>query len=359
MKKKLSFLAALLACVFAFAACSTRVTVALNRNWNADTAAYDGNFYEQLTYDVRFQEPETSTLNGLQYTAIAGSYKVTVEAVATHRTDENGITANNVYHLTSTQEMSGTIADSDGNTIYAFGGDSGVPADTVTMEVWFRDVSEGLIPMDSTATFYSHTPLQGGGIGIYSYTTRIVYNADASSATVTVTDLSGSITENVEGNERVAILAADNAGERTLSSLTDDYSVFDNAQLEFMGRGLAFAADSSNTVTVVSAAGGAANVNLSCSEVVNSNYTFTLDGTSLANGESGSTAISTCTVNFSLVNAGSNTGVTHTVYYANTATSGNNTYRNLPLRKESPFAYGMGTLLYVLTDATHTRPAAE
>ena len=36
MKKKLTAAAALLACVFAFAACSSRVTVALNRNLQTD-----------------------------------------------------------------------------------------------------------------------------------------------------------------------------------------------------------------------------------------------------------------------------------------------------------------------------------
>ncbi len=351
MKKKLSLLAAFLACVFAFAACSARVTVTLSRNWNTNPQAdYDANFYEQLTYDVRYEAPETSSLNGLTYADVSGTYTVVTEAQASHHTESSG-TSSAVYHLRAVQEMHGSIVDGEGNTVCTFGGDSGVPADTVEQEVWFRDIGDGLAPIESRETYFMHVPLQSGVVGVYSYTASTLYNADASRADVTVTDKSDSVT-GIETDDRVAVLATASES-KSYSSLTKNYSVFDNAQLAFMGRGMTFTAGGSNTVTVVSASGGAANVVLSCEEIISSSYHFTMNGDPIEE-----TDIPACTVNFSITGAGQNTGVTHTVYYANRAASGANTYRNLPLRRESPFAYGMGTLLYVLTDARYTRPEA-
>ena len=62
MKKKLAALALFAAAAFTLSACSTKVTVSLNRNWNYNTtAAYDASFYEQLTYDVRYTESESGS----------------------------------------------------------------------------------------------------------------------------------------------------------------------------------------------------------------------------------------------------------------------------------------------------------
>ena len=374
MKKKLTAAAALLACVFAFAACSSRVTVALNRNWQTNAGGGYESFYERLTYDVRYEAPESSSINHLTYANVSGTYTVTTESVASYRS-ESGFTANNVYRLTSVLEVGASILQ-DGELVYAFGGDTGVPADTVTSTVYFRDTLDGMAPLESTTTTYSHTPLQNGNIVIYSYTTKTVYNEDASRATVTITDNSDSITETLpEENSRVFVGRV-NAGETSYSDLTDRYSVFDTAQLIFSARGLAFEADSSNTVTVVSGAAGGQNVTLSCSEVVARNYTFTMDGQPLpdtgsggseegTDGEEGSegeeetgTSISTCVVNFAV--SGTNNGQTHTVDYAARSTNAsNNRYRNLPMRIEMNLAYGMGAFLYVLQDASYTAPSGE
>lgn len=378
MKKKLTAAAALLACVFAFAACSSRVTVALNRNWQTNAGGGYETFYERLTYDVRFEAPDSSSLNDLSYANVSGNYTVTTESVASYRS-ESGFTANNVYRLTSVLEVSASILQ-NGELVYAFGGDTGAPADTVTSTVYFRDALDGMTPLESTTTTYSHTPphLQNGNIVIYSYTTKTVYNEDASRATVTVTDNSDSIAETLpEENSRVFVGTV-NAGEKSYSDLTDRYSVFDTAQLIFSARGLAFEADSSNTVTVVSGAAGGQDVTLSCSEVVARNYSFTMDGQPLpdtgtgsgseegTDGEEGSegeeettgTSISTCVVNFAV--SGKNNGQTHTVDYAARSTNAsNNRYRNLPMRIEMNLAYGMGAFLYVLQDASYTAPSGE
>ena len=375
MKKKLTAAAALLACVFAFAACSSRVTVALNRNWQTTAGGGYETFYERLTYDVRFEAPDSSSINNLTYANVSGTYTVTTQSVATHRT-ENGIEANNVYHLTSVLEVSASVLE-NGELVYAFGGDTGAPADTITTSVWFRDTLDGMTPLESTTTTYSHTP-QNGNIFICSYTTKTVYNEDASRATVTVTDNSDSIAETLpEENSRVFVRTVEEE-EKSFSDLTDRYSVFDTAQLIFSARGLAFEADSSNTVTVVSGAAGGQYVTLSCSEVVARNYSFTMDGQPLpdtgtgsgseegTDGEEGSegeeettgTSISTCVVNFAV--SGPNNGQTHTVDYAARSTNAsNNRYRNLPMRIEMNLAYGMGAFLYVLQDASYTAPSGE
>lgn len=379
MKKKLTAAAALLACVFAFAACSSRVTVALNRNWQIHTGSDYDTFYERLTYDVRYEAPESSSINDLTYANVSGTYTVTTETDSYFRSASNGESDINVihaYHLTSVLEVSASVLE-NGELVYAFGGDTGAPADTVTTSVWFRDIGDGMAPLESTTTTYSHTPLQNGNIVIYSYTTKTVYNEDASRATVTVTDNSDSITETLpEENSRVFVGTV-NAGETSYSDLTDRYSVFDTAQLIFSARGLAFEADSSNTVTVVSGAAGGQYVTLSCSEVVARNYSFTMDGQPLpdtgtgsdseegTDGEEGSggeettgTSISTCVVNFAV--SGTNNGQTHTVDYAARSTNAsNNRYRNLPMRIEMNLAYGMGAFLYVLQDASYTAPSGE
>ena len=349
MKKKFAVLAALLACLFAFAACTSRVTVSLNRNWNINTtAAYDSAFYECLTYNVRYEEPESSTLSGLKYADVSGTYTITTRAATR-------MEANQAYQLTSELEISGRIVNENGETVYAFGGDSGNPADSVVTTVYFRDTGDGLAPIESSASYYSHTPAQNGSVFIYKYETKITYNDDASSATVTITDKSSEVTELDESeaeNTTVRIGVAD-TGESSLSSLTKNYSVFDNAQLIFAGRGLTFAADSSNTVTVVSAEGGSSNVTLSCTEVVDRTYSFNFDGNPVENA-----TITTCVVNFTRSGAGSNTGPTHTVDYANrNATVTSNTYRNMPLRIETNLSYAMGAFIYSLADATHTAPA--
>lgn len=375
MKKKLTAAAALLACVFAFAACSSRVTVALNRNWQTNAGGGYETFYERLTYDVRFEAPDSSSINDLSYANVSGNYTVTTESVASYRS-ENGFTANNVYRLTSVLEVSASVLE-NGELVYAFGGDTGAPADTVTSTVYFRDTLDGMTPLESTTTTYSHTPLQNGNIVIYSYTTKTVYNEDASRATVTVTDNSDSIAETLpEENSRVFVGMVEEE-EKSFSALTDRYSVFDTAQLIFSARGLAFEADSSNTVTVVSGAAGGQYVTLSCSEVVARNYSFTMDGQPLpdtgtgsgseegTDGEEGSegeeetgTSISTCVVNFAV--SGPNNGQTHTVdYAARSMNASNNRYRNLPMRIEMNLAYGMGAFLYVLQDASYTAPSGE
>ena len=374
MKKKLTAAAALLACVFAFAACSSRVTVALNRNWQTNAGGGYETFYERLTYDVRFEAPDSSSLYNLSYANVSGTYTVTTESVASYHS-ESGFTANNVYRLTSVLEVSASILQ-NGELVYAFGGDTGAPADTVTSTVYFRDTLDGMAPLESTTTTYSHTP-QNRNIFICSYTTKTVYNEDASRATVTVTDNSDSIAETLpEENSRVFVRTVEEE-EKSFSDLTDRYSVFDTAQLIFSARGLAFEADSSNTVTVVSAAAGGQYVTLSCSEVVARNYSFTMDGQPLpdtgtgsgseegTDGEEGSggeettgTSISTCVVNFAV--SGPNNGQTHTVDYAARSTNAsNNRYRNLPMRIEMNLAYGMGAFLYVLQDASYTAPSGE
>ena len=373
MKKKLTAAAALLACVFAFAACSSRVTVALNRNWQTNAGGGYETFYERLTYDVRFEAPDSSSLNDLSYANVSGNYTVTTESVASYRS-ESGFTANNVYRLTSVLEVSASILQ-NGELVYAFGGDTGAPADTVTSTVYFRDALDGMTPLESTTTAYSHIPNNSNNVAICNYTTKIIYNEDASRATVTTTDNSDSIAETLpDDNVSIRPVKEEN---KTFSNLTKNYSVFDNAQLMFSVRGLAFEEDSSNTVTVVSGAAGGQYVTLSCSEVVARNYTFTMDGQPLpdtgtgsgseegTDGEEGSegeektgTSISTCVVNFAI--SGTNNGQTHTVDYAARSTNAsNNRYRNLPMRIEMNLAYGMGAFLYVLQDASYTAPSGE
>ena len=178
MKKKLAAVCALLACVFAFAACSSRVTVSLGRNWQTNTSGgYDSSFYEQLTYDVRY-ERDGESFDGLYYANVSGTYTVTTQADSYYRASDD-LTVNQAYRIDSVLTVSASIVDQNGDVVYAFGGDSGVPADTIRSTVWFRDTSEEALPLESSTQVYSHTPLQSGNIAIYSYTTSIVYNTDA------------------------------------------------------------------------------------------------------------------------------------------------------------------------------------
>lgn len=356
MKKKLAAVCALLACIFAFAACSSRVTVSLGRNWQTNTSGgYDSSFYEQLTYDVRYEQQDGDSSTGLYYANVSGTYTVTTQADSYYRAADD-LTVNQAYRIDSVLTVSASIVDQNGNVVYAFGGDSGVPADIRTSTVWFRDTSEEALPLESSTQVYLHMPAQSGNIAIYSYTTSIVYNTDAAGATVTMTDTSDTVTENADGaNERVFVGSFESSTEN-FSDLTEDYSVFDNEQLMFAGRGLTFTADSSNTVAVVSASALRipAAVTLSCSEVAERSYSFNFDGQALSEQ-----TIATCVVNFSLSGEKDNTGTTHTVDYANRSTNASaNTFRNLPLRITTNLSYVMGSFLYVLTSANYTEPTA-
>lgn len=355
MKKKLTAAALLLTGVFTFAACSSRVPVTLTRNWNVNTtAAYDNTFYERLVYDVRYTEPEAS-LNGLHYENVEGSYTVTTEADDYYRASDN-LTVNQAYRMETVLTFSADIVNSDGETVYSFGGDSGVPADSVVTTVYFRDIGDEMRPLESRVETYSHTPMQNGNIAVYKYTATVEYSSNAGSADIETVDLSEEITEIAEDEDR-AYVGTFTDGAYSLSSLTEDYSCFDNAQLLFTVRGLDFSEGDSHTVTAVSGSGGAMHLTLSCTETVSSNYSFTLDGAPIAEDEEGA-PVSTNVVTFSLRSGTQTLGVTHTVRYAaKSSTASQNTYRNLPMRIETPMSYSMGTLLYVLQSAEHTAPA--
>lgn len=356
MKKRFAAAAVLLAGTLAFAACSSRVALTMNRNWNENTASAYGNFYEQLVYDVRYQREDTSSLNGLYYADVEGTYTVTVRSYDYYNA-ETKVQADRAYELTSVLEVSASVVNGEGETVYAFGGDTDAPADKIETVVYFRDIDEEMRPLESRVKTYSHTPGQNNDIAVYSYESAVVYSANGKSASVTVTDLSDEIEEITEDTTG-AYAASFKDRSYSLSDLTEDYSCLDNAQLLFAARGITFADGDSHTFTAVSPAGGRRNVTMTCSEVLTSNYSFTLDGQAVAEEEAGK-PISTNVVTFALAGGGATgLGVTHTVHYA--ARSSNpsaNTYRNLPLRIESPVAYSMGSFVYVLESASHT--AAE
>lgn len=348
MKKIISVLAAAIACLFLFAACSAQVVLPLNPNWtdNGSVAAPAG-FHETLTYGVSFEKDDLGTL---AIRVAEGSSYVMETTVESSFIDHNGTNQGAVYKLTTTLTLCGSFADNDGNVLHEFGtsgDDANDRPDEIKTTVWFHSLDGGrnLRPIRSETTGYYHAldSTSGYTLSVTNFKATIEYNNSATSATVqlenlwTEEELSG---DNAKINDYTVRSSLPRTQSFSVSDLQKNYSGFDAGQLYFVGRGISFSENSSNTVTLASVY-GKLQCALTCGEFADLSCNFTVNG-----GEP-VTTVNTAPVTFTNSGNGQNRGPSRTVNYAR-ATDASSGYYNVPVRISETFAYDVGNLVFTL-----------
>ena len=351
MKKIISVLAATIACLFLFAACSAQVVLSLNPNWtdNGSVAAPAG-FHETLTYGVSFEKDDLGTL---AIHVAEGSSYVMETTVESSFIDHNGTNQGAVYKLTTTLTLCGSFADNDGNVLHEFGtsgDDANDRPDEIKTTVWFHSLDGGrnLRPIRSETTGYYHAldSTSGYTLSVTNFKATIEYNNSATSATVqlenlwTEEELSG---DNAKINAYTVRSSLPRTQSFSVSDLQKNYSGFDAGQLYFVGRGISFSENGSNTVTLASIY-GKLQCALTCGEFADLSCNFTVKA-----GETVTTVttVNTAPVTFTNSGNGQNRGPSRTVNYAR-ATDASSGYYNVPVRISETFAYDVGNLVFTL-----------
>ena len=359
MKKKLALIALCVSALFAFSACSVQIKTEMTANWHKNQS-YDSAYYELLEYGISFTPTEDSDSGiTIELDEANSSYTVMTEALSG---TDLGLSVTNIYHIhTELKVAASYVAEKDGQktVIAAFGGENGEP-DTLISDVYFRSLENGnnLEPRFSTLTVRSHSltnatadSLSSRSVWLFNYQVSIDYSLDCTQATVFYIDNHADIPdEERQVSDYVVKASLTSTQERTYDKLQKNYSVFDAAQLYFMGRGITFGEETSQTVTTVSEA-GKNTVTLSCTELSSLSRTFELDGQAADTNSSFAVA----KVKFSIQNGDIYTGQARTVTYAQKTSGAENTLYNLPVQIEEPLAYNMGSYIYSLKSASHTR----
>ena len=357
MKKKLALIALCISALFAFSACSVQIKTEMSANWHKNQS-YDSAYYELLEYGISFTPTEDSDSGiTIELDEANSSYTVMTEAHS-----GEGFSVPNIYHIHSELKVAASyVAEKGGQkTVFAsFGGENG-EADTLISDVYFRSLENGnnLEPIYSEHTVLSHSltnatadSLSSRSVWLFNYTVSVSYNDDCSQATVRYTDHYADIPdEERQVSDYVVKASLTSTEDRTYDKLQKNYSVFDAAQLYFMARGITFGEDTTQTVTTVSEA-GKNTVTLTCTELSSLSRTFALDGQAADTNSSFAVA----KVKFSIQNGDIYTGQSRTVTYAQKTSGSENTLYNLPVQIEEPLAYNMGSYVYSLKSATHTR----
>lgn len=363
MKKKLALAVLAAASVFALSACSAKAETNFSANWLSDpSAVHDPSFYERLEYGLTFTPDEDSAFR-MDIDADNSSY-VTEVSAGPYVDEDSGTVYTDVYHLHTELTYSAvytyTPAEGEAVEAAAFGGahdtadsDADDPAKMVS-DVYFRSKADGynLEPLYSKTSYYSYSPaeINSPAVSLYNYTVEIEYADDGDTATVRYTDnWAGLSEEECAAGEHLTKTKLLSAEERTFGGLQSSYTAIDANQLAFAARGIAFSTENATTLTVFGGNAHDMRVSISCKEIAEQHYAFTLDGQPV------DADISTAQATFAMSSGGSQSGPARTAYYAQRAADGSNPYYCLPLRMDVPVGNAIGTITYTLKDASHTK----
>ena len=320
-RKSILALTALLAGTTLFASCTkTNQKVQFSEYWHKDMNTPSATVLETLTYKVT-----TDTANS----SSARYYSVDYTGSYTTKLEKEG---NNYIYTTSLA----VTAVYDYKT-----GKSPNLQDSVTSKVIFQNSANALKPVYSEKEIVSHSPINGEigantDFNAWKTHTKTVVDYADNSATLynllkTENDAGYKTTDKIEINEKDA----------------KKYSYLDNEQLLFALRGinptttisptLLVYAPYSETVQQIKASIGTLSVA--------DDFTFA----SVDENKEIKDDISYYPITLS-INA-KNAGQAHTAWIAKTTDANNNKYRNVMLRYEAPISYGLGTMVYTLTQA--------
>lgn len=329
MKKKRLACLALVAPVFALAACTSGASnLTLNSNWYRRTGtAISANTREELVYTVRF---ESSGINNfLSYGDENGEGRYQTVLSTQNTVLANG-ESETCYYLKS--ELSIPVT-------FTVNGESETFTDSVTSEVWFRDVRFELRPVRSVKTVVTHTPFTSTPETMedayvkYDYTHETTYDIDCKNANVKVEYRELSQDGSLQVVPIEQSVALDGSG-----------SYFDNEQILFALRAVPMISSISfRSVNPVKRA----QETLSTTKVpesVTEQISFSMNGAEKTEYEIAAYSVV-------LGYSGSNSGFSQTYTYAALTESSNNTYRNVLLRMDVPVIHSLGTLHYTLSSA--------
>lgn len=346
----------------ALSGCSVRVPTSFASNWLSNPSQVnDPAFYERLEYALSFTNDDTGSIC-VEVDAANSSFVIETEIVSDTLPD--GQQYANIYHthleLTLSATYSFTNSDEQTFNVAEFGGehdstesDADDPAKVVS-DVWYYTKADNhnLEPIYSTTTCYSYSPIGvgSGAVVLYNYSYTVDYDETAATAAVSYTDHWADLPDDeLRVSDTLSKAKLLSTEQRTFEGLQDDYTAIDSVQLLFAARGLNYSAESSSTLTVFNGNSGMQNVAISCSEIVDRPYNFTLGGETIDR------SVSSANVTFSVSSNGSNSGPSHTVYYAQKESDSSNPLRCLPLQIDKPYGYGIGTMTMRLTNAAYTR----
>ncbi len=309
------------ACALTLTSCgATGASASIVPNWYSNTTLTQAisETYEKLTYKVEY---EKGTNEVYQVSYEPGVYTVILQD-ATHE-------GKLVYKLTSELQISGT---------FTMGSESKTFTDSVVTECYFQNAGNALYPLYSKKTVNSTTPRASEpkslaeAIAEYSYTMEVTYG-DGTAKSV-YTDLKDA-TKNATAEYK----------------LKDEYTVLDNESLLFAVRGVSLSSEASSYAYVL-------NPYNRTQEMVgitlvgqNAEAKYTFKNVDAGDAEAKEYTVDTNTV--TIVRNATLEGKTLTAEYAATK-SGANTYRSVMLRLKNPLSFGMGTLIYTLTEADFT-----
>lgn len=381
MKKKtfVSCILALALCVFLLAGCSSRSTISITDSWESSSSySYNANFSETLEYSLSYESSYDEGEAGwhIYLDEENCSYTVSVETVPYYSAPD-GMLHYDVYYMHIETYLSAAYAyleEDDGEevTIVSFGGDTGTEADYTITDLWFHSLNTNnnledltsMEPIYSTKTTLSHSPsgYSSDIVYYYYYTTETVYDETCENAVITYTDNWGDLSD----DDRLVndyVYKYSYSAETEAEDIADSYSVFDENELVFAGRGFTYEEDDSDYVSVVSTAGALQTMYIYCDELAdvivgesssNSlNYFYMYETDSSSGTETVSyisnKSIYSAEVSFSVSGAGYASGSSTTVTYAQ-----EDGYYRVPLIIDMPFSYLLGTLSCSLTSLSHT-----
>ena len=303
--------------------CTTVATASLVPNWYQNTTLTTSisDTREVLTYAVSYEKGSNETYT-VEYQP--GVYTVTLE--------NDTYNGESVYKLTSSLEISGT---------YTMGSDSLDFTDSVRSLCYFRDVSRSLYPLYSEKSVRSTSPRTDApasldeAVQVYDYTMAVTYSTDGKSATSVYTD---SVSGQTQTHEY---------------SLRNNATVLDNESLLFAARGLTLSVGGKAEVYVLNPytqtqETTAINLNAQTTEA-----SFTFLDVDAGETEAAEHKLTANTMVFSR-NTTLTGGMLTAKYAAAPTLGGENPYRCVMLELNDPLSYGMGSLVYRLTEADFT-----
>lgn len=322
MKRK-SILAftALLAGASLFASCTNNnQKVQFSEYWHKDMNTPSATVLEELTYKV--------TTN----TADAGSaryYSADYTGTYTTKLEKDG---NNYIYTTSLAVTA----------VYDYGtGKSPALQDSVASKVIFQNSANALKPVYSEKEIISHSPVNSeidANTDFNGWKTHTKAVVDYASDSATVYNLLK--TENDAGYKMTNTIEISDKDAKK-------YSYLDNEQLLFALRGINPTTTTSPTLLVYAPYSEAVQQIKATINTLSVADDFTFQ--SVDENKEIKDDISYYPITLS-INA-KNAGQSQTVWIAKTTDANNNKYRNVMLRYEAPISYGLGTMVYTLTQA--------
>lgn len=324
MKTKRAFSLFSLAIVtsFALVGCGSESSTNFSSGWYKNTAIGTAELStnETLVYSVALKDGSNTNDT---YAADYSNGKYTTTLTAENRDGEH------VYRLESklTIDVQYSFKNKPDETVYH---------DEVTSTVLFRNSGSALQPISSEKTVKSASPYTltpsslAQCMAEYHYSVTTEYNGKK--GVCTYQDL----TENTDGSLPSPVKKSFTAG--------GDYSYVDNEQLLFAIRCMGLGS-SDKLRTFNASTQTVQTINVSPSKKATDEFTFTMNKET----EKKVRPIEYYPTDISI--SSSTPGATQTAWFAKTTDVNNNLYRNVMLKLETPLSFGLGTLVYTLTEA--------